>query len=92
MADLKADPRLKHFDFTLKNENSPLPPEENDRSRLLFNTVGKYDVDCQISYINQYLGYFKMLRKQYQDYYNKHHKLYIVFGLFSGVLVSVLLI
>lgn len=92
MEDLKADPRLKHFDFTLKNENSPLPPEENDRSRLLFNTVGKYDVDCQISYINQYLGYFKMLRKQYQDYYNKHHKLYIVFGLFSGVLVSVLLI
>lgn len=92
MADLRADPRLKNFDFSLKNENSPLPPEENDRSRLLFNTVGKYDVDCQISYINQYLGYFKMLRKQYQDYYNKHHKLYIVFGLFSGVLVSVLLI
>lgn len=92
MADLRADPRLKNFDFSLKNENSPLPPEENDRSRLLFNTVGKYDVDCQISYINQYLGYFKMLRKQYQDYYNKHRKLYIVFGLFSGVLVSVLLI
>lgn len=92
MNDLMCDARLKNFDFTLKNENSPLPPEENDRSRLLFNTVGKYDIDCQISYINQYLGYFKMLRQQYQDYYNSHYKLYLVFGLFTGVLVSVLLI
>ncbi len=92
MNELKNDERLKGFDFGLKNENSPLPPEENDRSRLLFNTLGKYDLDCQISYINQYLGYFKMLRQQYQDYYNSHYKLYLVFGVFIGILVSVLLI
>lgn len=92
MRELKHDERLKSFDFTLCNENSPLPPEENDRSRLLFNTVGKYDLDCQISYINQYLGYFKMLRQQYQDYYNSHYKLYLVFGLFTGIFIAVLLI
>lgn len=92
MIELQNDERLKNFDFTLKNENSPLPPEENDRSRLLFNTIGRYDLDCQISYINQYLGYFKMLRQQYQEHYNSHYKLYLVFGLFAGVFVSVLLI
>lgn len=92
MKELENDERLKKFDFTLKDENSPLPPEENDRSRLLFNTVGKYDLDCQISYINQYLGYFKMLRQQYQDYYNSHRRLYPVFGLFIGIFISVLLI
>lgn len=92
MKELESDERLKNFDFTLQNETSPLPPQENDRSRLLFNTVGKYDLDCQISYIKEYLGYFKMLRQQYQDYYNKHYKLYLVFGLFTGIFVSVLLI
>lgn len=91
MRELKCDYRLKNFDFTLKNENSPLPPEENDRSRLLFNTVGKYDIDCQINYIKQYLGYFKMLRQRYQDYYLSHRRLYPVAGLFCGVLISVLL-
>lgn len=92
MQELKNDERLANFDFSLCNENSPLPPQENDRSRLLFDTVGKYDLDCQINYINQYLGYFKMLRELYQDYYNKHYKLYLVFGFFLGVFISVLLI
>ncbi|MGN1202170.1 MAG: hypothetical protein ACI4RF_02660 [Eubacterium sp.] len=92
MQELKNDENLKAFDFSLKNENSPLPLEENDKVRLLFSTVGKYDLDCQISYLNQYIGYFKMLKQQYQDYYNSHYKLYIVFGLFIGIFVSVLLI
>lgn len=92
MRELEKDERLNKFDFTLKNENSPLSPEENDKSRLLFNTVGKYDLDCQISYINQYLGHFKMLRQQYQEHYNSHYKLYLVFGLFVGIFIAVVLI
>lgn len=92
MSELKNDDRLKNFDFELLDENCPLSPAENDRSKMLFNTVGKYDLDCQLSYINQYIGYFKMLKQEYQEYYNSHYKLYLVFGLFSGVLISVLLI
>lgn len=92
MNELKTDERLKNFDFELLDENCPLSPSENDRSKLLFSTVGKYDIDSQLSYINQYIGYFKMLKQEYQDYYNSHYKLYLVFGLFSGVLISVLLI
>ena len=92
MRELENDERLKNFDLTLNSSSSPLPSKENERSKMLLNTVGKYDLDAQINYINQYLGYFKMLRQQYQDYYNTHYKLYLAFGLFSGVLVSVLLI
>lgn len=92
MRELENDERLKCFDFELHNENCPLTPSENDRTKLLFNTVGKYDLDCQLNYINQYIGYFKMLKHEYQDYYNSHYKLYLVFGLFSGVLISVLLV
>lgn len=92
MKELENDERLNNFDLSLSSSSSPLPPKENERSRLLINTVGKYELSAQINYINQYLGYFKMLRQQYQDYYNSHYKLYLVFGLFSGVFVSVLLI
>lgn len=92
MNELKSDERLKGFDFELLNENCPLSPAENDRTKLLFNTVGKYDLDCQLSYIGQYIGFFKMLKQEYQNYYNSHYKLYLVFGLFSGVFISVLLI
>lgn len=92
MRELENDERLKNFDLSLNSSSSPLPSKENDRSKMLLSTVGKYDLDAQINYINQYLGYFKMLRQQYQDYYNTHYKLYLAFGLFSGVLVSVLLI
>lgn len=92
MRELKNDTRLSQFDFTFQDDRCPLPPEENERSKILFDTVGKYDLDCQISCINQYIGYFKMLREQYWDYYKKHYKLYLAFGFFSGVFVSVLLI
>lgn len=92
MTELKNDERLKNFDFSLCPSSSPLPANESNKSKLLINTVGKYELEAQINYINQYLGYFKMLRQQYQDYYNSHYKLYLVFGFFSGVFVSVLLI
>ena len=90
--ELENDERLKNFDLTLNGSSSPLPSKENERSKTLLSTLGKYELEAQINYINQYLGYFKMLRQQYQDYYNSHYKLYLAFGLFSGVLVSVLLI
>ncbi len=92
MRELENDERLKNFDLSLSPSTSPLPIKENERSRLLLSTLGRYELSSQINYINQYLGYFKMLRQQYQDYYNSHYKLYLVFGLFSGVFVSVLLI
>ena len=90
--NLKNDPYLDGFDFSMNSDNSILPKEENERSKILFDTLGKYDLDCQINCINEYVGYFKMLKKQYQDYYNSHYKLYLVFGLFGGIFVSVLLI
>lgn len=92
LSELKKDDRLNEFDFELSDKNCPLSSSENDRTKLLFNTVGKYDLDCQLSYINAYIGYFKMLKQEYQNYYNSHYKLYLVFGLFSGILISVLLI
>lgn len=88
---LKRDERLKDFDFSLDFKNSLLSAQDNQRITELFNAIGMYDIDSQIMIVTEFTGYFKMLNKQYQDYYDKHYKLYIIFGIASGLLLSVIL-
>ena len=82
------DSRTSKFDL----EKLPLRDEDNCEIIHLFNCLGKFDVDSQILITNEFIGYFKLLKRQYQDYYNQHYRLYIVFGIFGGILISVLLI
>lgn len=89
---LKTDKNLAGVDFNDEKLSSPLSNEENERVKRLFNVLGKYDTESQIKYINEFKGYFKLLKEQYQEHFNTHRKLYLTLGLFSGVLVSVLLI
>ena len=88
---LKNDKRLDFFDFNLDLKNSPLLQQDNQKIINLFNSIGMYDVDSQLMIVDEFTGYFKMLNKQYQDYYDKHYKLYIIFGISSGLLLSVIL-
>ena len=89
---LMNDERLKKFDFDLNVENIPLSTEEYNRIKDFFAALGRYDVDCQLRYINEFIGYYKMLKQQYQEYYASHHKLYIAFGVLSGMVISIFLI
>lgn len=88
---LRNDERLEFFDFSLELKNSPLSSQDNQKIINLFNSIGMYDVDSQLMIVDEFTGYFKMLNKQYQDYYDKHYKLYIIFGISSGLLLSVIL-
>ena len=88
---LKSDERLDFFDFSLDLKNSPLLQQDNQKILNLFNSLGMYDIDSQIMIIDEFTGYFKMLNQQYQNYYDKHYKLYIIFGISSGLLLSVIL-
>ena len=88
---LRNDERLDFFDFTLDLKDSPLLQQDNQKIINLFNSIGMYDVDSQLMIVDEFTGYFKMLNKQYQDYYDKHYKLYIIFGVSSGLLLSVIL-
>lgn len=90
--ELKCDERLKNFDFDLNIENTPLSSDEYERIKNLFTIIGKYDSDSQLRYIEEFVGYFKMLKQQYQEYYEKHHKLYISFGILMGIVISIFLI
>lgn len=88
---LKSDERLDFFDFSLDLKNSPLSQQDNQKILNLFNSLGMYDIDSQIMIVDEFTGYFKMLNQQYQSYYDKHYKLYIIFGISSGLLLSVIL-
>ena len=84
---LKSDERLDFFDFSLDLKNSPLLQQDNQKILNLFNSLGMYDIDSQIMIVDEFTGYFKMLNQQYQNYYDKHYKLYIIFGISSGLLL-----
>lgn len=88
---LKSDERLDFFDFSLDLKNSPLSQQDDQKILNLFNSLGMYDIDSQIMIVDEFTGYFKMLNQQYQNYYDKHYKLYIIFGISSGLLLSVIL-
>ncbi len=88
---LKSDERLDFFDFSLDLKNSPLLQQDNQKILNLFNSLGMHDIDSQIMIVDEFTGYFKMLNQQYQNYYDKHYKLYIIFGISSGLLLSVIL-
>ena len=88
---LKSDERLDFFDFSLDLKNSPLLQQDDQKILNLFNSLGMYDIDSQIMIVDEFTGYFKMLNQQYQNYYDKHYKLYIIFGISSGLLLSVIL-
>ena len=88
---LKSDERLDFFDFSLDLKNSPLLQQDNQKILNLFNSLGMYDIDSQIMIVDEFTGYFKMHNQQYQNYYDKHYKLYIIFGISSGLLLSVIL-
>lgn len=88
---LSGEKRLSKYDFDDLKGMSPLKSEENEKIDEMFSVLGKYDVDSQISYIEEFNGYYKMLKKEYREYYKTHYKLYIVLSLSVGVVIVLLL-
>lgn len=88
---LSGEKRLSKYDFDDLKGMSPLKSEENEKIDEMFSVLGKYDVDSQISYIEEFNGYYKMLKNEYREYYKTHYKLYIVLSLSVGVVIVLLL-
>lgn len=88
---LKSDKALFEFDF--ETCSSPyLSESDNKKTADFINSIGKYDIDSQISITQEYIDYFKLLKSKYQEYFDNHYKLYIALGITSGLAVTVLLI
>lgn len=94
MCALKKEDRLEGFDFdNTQNmlKNSPLASSENTMICDLLSSIGKYDLESQLKIIDEFEGNFKLLKNDYQSYYNSHKKLYLSVSLLCGALIAVLL-
>lgn len=89
---LQNEPRLSKYNVRKIAEYSPLPKELNTNITELFDVIGRYDADTQIKYTQEFVESYKDLKKQYQEHFNSHCKLYIVFSLSVGTLISLMLI
>ncbi len=92
------EPTLLHLDFLndLSLENiaikTELDKEDNDRINFLFKNIGKTDSASMLSLIEAFKQNMQMSRKKYEDYYKSHSRLYIAFGIFGSLAVTLVLI
>lgn len=89
---LQNEPRLSKYNVKEISKNSPLPKTLNTNVTELYGIIGRYDADTQIKYTQEFIEYSKDLKRQYQEHFNTHCKLYIVFSLSAGIFISLMLI
>ena len=85
---IKDDPKLRDINL----DDLPLNDSENERILSYFKSLGRYDVDSIILITEEFVGYFKLLCEEYRKHYSEHYRIYISFGVFAGVLVSILIV
>ena len=92
------EPTLSHLDFLkhLSFENidikTELDKEDNERINFLFKNIGKTDSASMLNLIEAFKQNMQISRKKYEDYYKSHSRLYIAFGIFGSLAVTLVLI
>lgn len=69
-----------------------LSKEENDRLSDFVYSLGKSDKNTQINIVNSFLDYIKNIKNNYQLMLQTKSKIYISFGVCSGIILSLILI
>ncbi|MDE6413626.1 MAG: hypothetical protein K2K42_07065, partial [Eubacterium sp.] len=91
-------PTLSHLTFlqniSLENIDikTELDKEDNERINFLFKNIGKTDSASMLNLIEAFKQNMLVSRKNYEDYYKNHSKLYIAFGMFGSLAVTLVLI
>lgn len=87
---------LSFISFENLKENmalsSTLSSAENEKISSFLYSLGKSDVNSQIKLITGFKEYSKNCENKYLDQYQKYNKLYLSFGFFGGVIISLILI
>lgn len=90
---------FSHLDFikpeSVMNEkllDTPLSDEENKELSAFLYSLGKSDTKSQLMLIEGFREYIEICEKSYDERYSKNAKLYRVLGVFSGALMSLMLI
>ena len=95
---LSNEPTLSHLSF-LKNINlenvdikTELDSDDNERINFLFQNIGKTDSDSMLNLLKAFKQNMTESRKRYDEYYKNHAKLYVAFGVFGGLALTLVLI
>lgn len=89
---LQAEPRFQKYNVSEIYKSSPLPEYETTQAKELMGVIGRYDAQTQIRLTEEFTGYYKALKKQYQEHYDSHSRLYIVFSVSAGSVLALMLI
>lgn len=91
ISSLKQDSSLKSFDFTL---NSILVQDKIliGKIKHFFDSIGRFDAQTQINLANSLSSECALLKEKYQQEYDKHYRLYLSFGILSGLMFSLIII
>lgn len=83
---------LKNFDFEDINISTELSQIDNERINNLFKNIGKIDADSMLELLSSFKMNMTESNKSYEEYYKTHSRLYMAFGVFGGIVVSLVLI
>jgi stage III sporulation protein AB len=93
------DERLNKLNFIsfdnvkkYKNVESCLAYSDNQELSNFLYSLGKSDVKSQINLITGFKEYINIREADYNTQYSKNSKLYLSFGFFGGVVISLVLI
>lgn len=95
---LSGEPMLSHLKFLNDfrpesiNIKTELDDEDNEKINFLFQNIGKTDYASMLSLIESFKQNMMISRKRYEDYYKNHSRLYIAFGIFGSLAVTLVLI
>ncbi len=83
---------LKDFNFENIDITTELNSVDNERINNLFKNVGKVDIDSMLELLSSFKMNITESNKNYEEYYKTHSRLYIAFGIFGGLVISLVLI
>lgn len=83
---------LKDFNFENIDISTELSEVDNERINSLFRNIGKVDVNSMLELLSSFKLNMTESNKNYEEYYKTHSRLYIAYGIFGGIVVSLVLI
>jgi len=96
--NLSAEPALSHLTFlkSIDLENihikTELDDSENEKINSLFKMLGSTDAASMMNMIHAFKAAVQESKVKYYGYFQSHGKLYIAFGFFGGIVVSIILV
>lgn len=96
--NLACEPTLSHLHF-LKSFNpekidikTELSTSENEKLNALFKMLGTTDSSSMLDMLESFKASIEESKRQYMSCFKNHGRLYIAFGIFGGIAVSIVLV